>query len=271
MFITVINDCRSPNEKGRQETRLHSLFGFSVSFVGVQSDFSVNATLEAAGNLIDVLDAAEDREGIILVNVAPRGEQGKDGHNGTAFCYFYFKKTLVISTVRGHSLSLVKKLGLVETVRLMDVATVCAYADQKELLSHELATYIPTTQFRSFDFVPRVAYWLHKGYEIPHTNSTLDIIEDIPPCIWYIDAFGNCKTSILSSEVRQSPGTTIETNLGSFKYYQRLKDLPKGETAFYTGSSGIDGRRFIEIATQMKAGSAAKTLDLSLGTEIQLH
>jgi hypothetical protein len=270
MFITVINDCKSQNDIARQETRLMSLFHQPISFVGVDSDFSVNATLEAAGNLIDVLDAIEDRSGVVLLNVAPRGEQKKDGYNGTPFCYFNYKNILVISTVRGNSLSLVKKLGLIESVNLVDVAEACTAARQAGLLNSEQEKYIPTSQFRSFDFTPRLAHWLHLGLTIPHMTKDLSIIDDVEPCVWYVDAFGNCKTTILGSEMSAKPGATIKTNVGTFTYYQRLKDLPKGETAWYQGSSGIDHHRFVEIATQMVPGSAAKTLGIGVGQLLEL-
>ena len=71
MFVTIINDCKCENAKIRQVTRVASLFDCSVYFSGVAND------IEAAGNLVDVLDACEGREGIILVNVAPRHGGGK--------------------------------------------------------------------------------------------------------------------------------------------------------------------------------------------------
>ncbi|MCR4312136.1 MAG: hypothetical protein NUV56_02515, partial [Candidatus Uhrbacteria bacterium] len=60
MFLSVITDCQDGNARVRQETRYSVLFpGVPTNFMGVSSD------LEAAGNLIDVLDAAGDNEGII--------------------------------------------------------------------------------------------------------------------------------------------------------------------------------------------------------------
>lgn len=61
----------------------------------------------------------------------------------------------------------------------------------------------------------------------------------------------------------------IKTSLGSFKFYERLKDVPDGKTAIYIGSSGIGNKRFLEIATQNRKGSAAKTLNLRVGKEIK--
>jgi hypothetical protein len=270
MFITVINDCKSQNDIARQETRIASLFGEQIAFVGVSSDFSVNATLEAAGTLVDVLDAAEDRAGIVLLNVAPRGEQKKDGYNGTSFCYFYYKKVLVVSTVRGHSLSLLKKLKLIDSINLVDVDEVVKTMHEKGMLSNEVASYIPTSQFRSYDFTPRLAKWLMDNVEVPSTKVGLEEIEDIDSCIWYVDAFGNCKTTMISKEISVKSGEQVNTNLGEFTYYARLKDLPKGTTALYAGSSGINQTRFVEIATQMQAGSAAKTLGVGVGTKFEV-
>jgi hypothetical protein len=268
MFVTVINDCQSFNEVGRQETRLSSLLNSPVTFMGVDSDFSVNATLEAAGNLVDVLDAAEGREGVVLVNVAPRGEQKKDGHNGTSFGYFRYQKTLVITTVRGHSLSLVKKLGLADTLKLVDVQEVAKFALDQQLISKRVHDYLQVTQFRSFDFTPRLAAWLTQGFAVPATDMSFAEIEDIPNCVWYVDAFGNCKTTLLNQNFK--PGEKIKTSVAELNFYAYLKDLPKGETAMYVGSSGIEDKRFLELATQMTSGSAAKALGISVGTPIEI-
>lgn len=271
MFITVINDCHSGNEVGRQGTRLASLLGSAITFVEVSSDFRTESTYEAAGNLVDVLDAAEDREGIVLLNVAPRGDVKKDGHNGTPFCYFRYQKVWVISTVKGYSLSLVKKLGLVDEISLMSVEEVTAWAVGRGLLAPRLEAYISSSQFRSFDFTPRVAHWLWEGKRVPGKKTGIDFVPDIPNCIWYVDAFGNGKTTWLASEVSVKPGERVRTNVGEFGFYRRLKDLPKGETGVYIGSSGIGDQRLLEIATQQVAGSAAKTLGIKLGDVVSIE
>jgi hypothetical protein len=270
MYITVINDCQSENEVARQETRLVSLFSNPVTFVGLNSNLDDIATFEAAGTLIDVLDAAEDREGIILLNSAPRGEQQKDGNNGTAFCYFHYKHTLVISTLRGLSLSLAKKFNVTQSLCVVDPKAVCRKAFEAGMISKELADYIPVSQFRSFDFTPRLAYWLHTGMELPFTRMDINEVDTMPDCVWYVDAFGNCKTSLLPSDVAAQPGSRVNTNLGEFMFYPRLIDIPKGETAIYIGSSGIEGVRMLELATQKQTGSAAKTLGIGVGHEIKV-
>jgi hypothetical protein len=89
---TIITDCADGHARARQELRFNSLFGVAPTFVGVES----YAPIEAAGNLVDQLDvlinfplADKERENIVLVNVAPRGEDVKEKwDNGTRFAIF---------------------------------------------------------------------------------------------------------------------------------------------------------------------------------------
>jgi S-adenosylmethionine hydrolase len=147
---------------------------------------------------------------------------------------------------------------------------VLAYASKNGLIDKALENYIAKTQFRSFDFVPRAARWLHDYHQLPYSEKTIDEIPDIPACIWCIDAFGNCKTTLFQEDLILKNKKLIETNLGTFPFYQRLKDVPEGETAFYIGSSGLGEKRFLEIATQNREGSASKKLELKIGQPITL-
>lgn len=269
MFTTIITDCKGENEAGRQISRFNSLGLGPTNLVGIDSGLDNNSTVEGGANLIDLLDATEGRKGVVILNVAPRGDR-RDGKNGTHFAYFYYKKTLVISTIKGYCLSFVKKFELTQQVYVVELRDVLEYANNHELITNNLRGYIIKSQFRSFDFVPRLARWLIDGHLIPHRILQLSTYTLPSPCVWCIDAFGNCKTTILSNEVQLAPGQKIITNLGLYKYYQRLKDVPDGETAIYTGSSGLGDKRFIEIATQNRSGSAAKTLGLKVGDGVDL-
>ncbi|OGM13958.1 hypothetical protein A3D84_02505 [Candidatus Woesebacteria bacterium RIFCSPHIGHO2_02_FULL_42_20] len=263
MFITIINDCKSENDIGRQETRWACLFPNTlISFVGVDSNLETASTLEAAGNLVDILDASEGSEGVILLNVAPRGQTKDDGENGSRFCYFWYKNTLVVSTIKGYNLSLVKKLNLVEEIYLLDISKVIDFAIERSLISQTTSERVVKSQFRSFDFTPWASRWLWDGRKIPSLPISINQIADVPVCIWYIDSFGNAKTTLLDCEVKKLTK--------KFKFYQRLKDVPDGETAFYIGSSGIGNQRFIELATQNRVGSAAFKLNLKVGDKIRL-
>ncbi|PIR03536.1 MAG: hypothetical protein COV59_05080 [Candidatus Magasanikbacteria bacterium CG11_big_fil_rev_8_21_14_0_20_39_34] len=256
MFITIINDCRCENAKIRQLTRAASLFDASVHFSGVQSD------REAAYILGDVLDASEGRKGVVLVNVAPRNGSGKKYPNGTPFGYFFFKDTLVISSIAGLTLSVVKKLGITESVRVIDIPEVLSFIKEKEKLSESLCDQIINTQFRSFDYLPRVAQWILNGYEIPFEEYSLENVESALGTVCWIDNFGNCKTNILEKEKQDE----ISLNGISLPFYKRLKDVPDGEAAVVVGSSGVGDSRFLEIVVQGK--SAAKIFNLQVGNKV---
>src|SRR3989338_11540829 len=121
MFITIINDCRDANEMGRQCTRASVLFPqANVTFMGI-NNFS---EIEAAGNLVDIMDAGTGDEGIILVNAAPRHGAGKNWPNGTPFGYFTHNKKVIATTVAGYTLSLAKKFGLIDKLFITDLPTV---------------------------------------------------------------------------------------------------------------------------------------------------
>lgn len=115
MFATIINDCHCYNARGRQETRLASLLNCGVNFIKVNSD------IEAAGNLVDVLDAGFGSKGVVLVNVPPRNGRAKKWKNGTPFGYFYYGETLIISTIDGLTLSLVKKMGVTNHINVINL------------------------------------------------------------------------------------------------------------------------------------------------------
>jgi len=257
MNITIINDCTDDNARGRQVTRIQSLVEVPVSYVGVEGD------LQASVNIIDTLDAYEDREGIILVNVAPRGGEGKKWPNGTPFGYFKYKNVHVVSTVDGFTLSLPKKFGLTESVTLLDLGSVSDQLVGEEIISSEKKDYIVRTQFRSFDFLPYVAKLLSVGKAPVGESFPVSDIYDAPSAIWFVDNFGNCKTTLLKDELNAE---SVKEKFRSFKCYERLKDVPDGEKAFISGSSGLGNKRFIEIVVQGRR--AADELTISPGDAI---
>jgi len=257
MFVTIINDCRDANAFGRQATKAAAHFEAPINLVGVKND------LEAAGNLIDVLAAGEGRKGVILVNVAPRHGSAKKWPNGTPFGWFRYGETLVVASIDGLTLSLVKKLGLTDRIHVLDIPTVMKVAADNQLLDRETAEYIVTTQFRSLEFVPRVAAWLWKGWKLPATELPIAAIADAPSAVWFVDNFGNCKTTVLPDELAQFIDEDAMGGLASIAFYDRLKDVPNGEAGFVLGSSGIDGRRFIEVMVQ--GGDASKRFGLATG------
>lgn len=260
MFVTIINDCKDANAVARQETRASALLKSHVIFVGVKND------IEAAGNIIDVLDAAGDEKGVILVNVAPRNGKAKKWENGTPFGYFRYKNVLVVSSIDGKTLSLVKRLGLVTEIELLDIPTVLESLCSEGSIDSLLKDHITLTQFRSYEFVPRVAAWILEGKKIPSNTLSLVEIEDCGDVVWWVDNFGNAKTTIVASEFGAKDGKHIQTLFGEYAYYEHLKDVPDGDSAIIAGSSGIGGARFLEVVVQGK--SAKQRFDISTGNPI---
>lgn len=265
MFVTLITDCKDDNALGRSVTRLSTLFDCNVATIGVNG---WDADLEAAGNLIDMLDASEGKKGVILVNVAPRHRSGKKWPNGTPFAYFHYKETLVVISIDGLSLSLVKKLGVGSSVNLMDIPTVMKALKDRGVIDQVLEDHVVNTQFRSFEFLPRVAAWLMEGIDIPSEEYLLTEISDAPKAIWWIDNFGNCKTTLLESDVVFEVGKKIKTNVGELVCYNRLKDVEDSHEALIIGSSGLGEKRFLEIVVQ--GVSAKDHFKLELGDMIEI-
>jgi len=261
MFVTIINDCRDQNAFGRQATRAAVLFEAPVITVGVEYD-----ELEASGHLVDMLDASEGKEGVILVNVAPRHGRGKKWPNGTPFGYFYIGKTLVVSSIDGLTLSLIKKLNLIDSLSLLDIPEVTRAMVSQNVLSAEEREHIIHTQFRSYDFLPRIAAWIKQELDIPSVTYSLTEATDAPKAIWLIDNFGNCKTTLIASDLEFNVGKKIQTSAGEFICYNRLKDVPNDEAGLIIGSSGYGDDRFLEVVAQGK--SAAKHFELKVGSPL---
>lgn len=261
MTVTIINDCRDDNAAARQTTRASALFDCHVSFVGVKSD------LEASGNIIDVLDALGEADGVILVNVAPRNGAAKKWENGTPFGYFKYRNTLIVSSVDGYTLSLVKKFKLTDEIAVLDIPTVLDMAVSEGRLESSVRDHVVRGQFRSFDFVPRVAHYIMTGMQVPSTPLPISEIPDAPQgTVWWVDSFGNCKTTMVATELSQSVGEMVNTSVGEIQRYERLKDVEDAEPAVIEGSSGLNEYRFVELVVQ--GGRAADRFKLSSGTHI---
>ncbi len=258
MFVTIVTDCVDENARGRQLSRAGAYFSCPATLVGIHND------LEAAGNLIDVLDAGEGGEGIVLVNVAPRNGDGKKWPNGTPFGFFYYKRTLVLASVDGLTLSLAKKLGIVSALQLFDITTVTAHWKQRGRVSDEIKNRIDSTQFRSFEFLPRAALAIYEGGSLPATEFLINAIPDAPKALWWVDNFGNCKTTLLKEEINTA--SPVETSFGNFAFSPYLKDVPERQYGIVVGSSGIGERRFLEIVVQ--GGNAAQKFNLASGSVI---
>ncbi len=264
MNITIINDCKDENAKGRQSARISSLLKHPANFIGVSNE------LEASGNIIDVLDASGESAGIILVNVAPRNGKAKRYPNGTPFGYFWYKKTLVVCSIDGYTLSLVKKLKLTKFINVLDIPETLEILIKKGNLSKHLKSHIINSQFRSYEYLPGVAAFIFKHKEIRSQKIAISTISDAPNAVWWVDNFGNCKTTVLLEEIGSvsviSRSRILRHGLEvkNLKYFSRLKDVPNVKSALITGSSGLEDERFLEIVVQ--GGSASKHFNLYSGS-----
>ncbi len=264
--ITYISDCRDDNTKGRLKSRVSTYFpGSNVIFVGVRDD------VEAAINLIDMIDAYEGRPGVILLNVAPRnGEAMQKWPNGTPFGWLKIGKNIdLFTTIDGVSLSLLEKMtGVTPVVKVYDIPKTVPQMG----LEDSVQKRIIHTQFRSFDYLPRLAAALVSGQELKVTEE-YNSIPIMKPMIAWEDSFGNLKTNLLPEEIGFEIGREIVLRVEGHKQfrlpcYDRLKDIPDGYVALTIGSSGVKNKRFIEI--MMQGDSAAHSLGITSGTEIEV-
>ena len=263
MYVTIINDCHDPLTMNRQVVRAATFFPAThISPVAVGN----YADLEASGIIIDTIDAAMDEPGIILANVAPRHGKAKKWPNGTPFGHIKYQNTHIFATVDGATLSLVHKYGLAREIEVYDLPAVLDIMIKHGKLAEHLRDPISNTQFRSYEFLPRVAKWYMNGVDLPFVVHPLSDFLSAPLAIWYIDNFGNCKTTAWAEDIGHKAGAKIKTQWGELICFDRLKDVPNGEPAIIIGSSGYRDHRFIEIVVQGE--SAASHFDIKVGDRL---
>ncbi|MEK9176956.1 MAG: hypothetical protein AAB923_01535, partial [Patescibacteria group bacterium] len=212
---TIISDCTDDNAVGRQQTRMSGITGGSVNYVGLTAPEALDGDtnrLQAAGHLIDQLDAFKDNPGVLCVHIAPRNENGKSGHtaNGARYGYFWYKNVIVVASLDGAALSLVKKLGLADTVRELDVPRTLRRMHQKGLISKAEIQQTLHTQFNSLEYLPRIGAFLLREGKAAGTDRDIETFEDAPRGVWLVDNFGNCKTTLVAEEFGFSSAITPE-------------------------------------------------------------
>lgn len=287
--VAHVNDCADDDARTRLIGRSSEILGRYGGFIGVEDDLAGGAGIITS---LDAFDGASDpkrrkHKNVILANVAPReGEAAKKHENGSPFCYFWRGNTLVVTTVDGLALSLVKKFNLTDSVQVLDTNATLEILRKKEMISDAEEKRIKETQFRSFEFSPRVASYLLRYGDIESAErKDIKEIPDAPQAVWQVDRFakyGNSKTTLLPEDVfspemveklksgngndSRDPVGKLKTKFGSLPVYRRLKDVPTGEIAVIVGSSGLGDKRLLEIVVQ--GGSAGKQLGISPGDTI---
>ena len=204
--------------------------------------------------------------GGIATNVARRNGDAHKYANGTKFCCFQYKKIWNIATIEGVTLSLVKKLHLVESLFVIHMDHAVASMVQDGFIPDSSASEIVNSQFRSFDFSPRALAYVLGGKKLCCTELPIQsIVPDSQPIIAVIDCFGNGKTMVLAKELNLVNGS-VQTKFGKLSFYKRLADVPDNTAAIIQGSSGLPGFRFAEIV--INGESAAEKFGFKIGDRI---
>ena len=267
MFLTIITDCRDDNARTRQETRYAHLFPeANVSFIGVAND------IEASGNVIDIIDSGDDAPGVIAVNCAPRHGRAKKWKNGSPFGYCWVGEKLIVGTIDGLSFSFIKQFGLADAIEVTDIRT----ALKEGGYTPEQIELAANTQFRSLNYLPRLARIVWEKKEVPSESMPISEVPDMPSLVWWVDSFGNCKTSLTPEAINFEPGTEKQVTFSCgttllVPCVQRLADVPDGEPALIVGSSGLRNHNFIELITQgIGDGGAAKRFNINKADSITI-
>ena len=263
MFVTIINDCNDPNESARQLTRANVLFNCPANALrlGVYSD------IQSAGNLIDVLDASEGQKGVVIVNVAPRFGAAKRWSNGVPFGYFKHKETVVVMTVNPEIQKLLWKMKIINEIFVTEISEVIDTLIDHELVEAAKRQYLIDTQFRSLEYAPKLAKLVLEEIQFPSKIMKLgsDRSEEKGK-VWFIDSFGNCKTTLLRKDLIIDENGCVDTIWGKIRFYEKLKDVQNEDLGIYIGSSGIGLDRFVEITIQ--GGNASAGIGINIGDAI---
>lgn len=174
----------------------------------------------------------------------------------------------MVATLDGYCLSLAKSFGLLEGLQVFDIPTALASLPESVRPDATERERIAATQFRSYEFQPRIAHWLARGIDVASEPYDISLIPDLVPCVWHADNFGNLKTSIEASDIPLD-AKFLHTIRGVFPIVPRLRDVPDGEAACTVGSSGLGGRRFMELA--VSRGSAGARYGLRAGDPLVPH
>jgi len=268
--VLIVNDCRDENARIRQILRAKSCFpDADVQFVGVSN------TLEAGGLILDAVDTASNRPLIVLVNVAPRNGEARKWGNGVPFGRLCIEQTLIVGTVDGFIFSLLQKaLGKKLVVEYYSVEDCVPYFG----VSTQEQQKIITTQFRSLEFLPLLARQLSKVNNLP-INGVVQPAT-VESAVWWVDNFGNSKTTILPEDIDFCPGETVclfvKDEAVSYlarhyfvSCYKQLKDVPDNKVGIIIGSSGLGDKRFLEIVLQ--GGSAAQFFGIKSGVTLYVE
>lgn len=194
------------------------------------------------------------------VNIAPRKDDlgVRSNNSGEKLCYAFINKNVIVGVNAGFVFSYLKNYGTF----------------------YELNCDSNGSQFRSRDVFPKMfgdIYEAGSDLAIKSSRYLKGVVCDISDMpndkIMYVDHFGNLKINNALTEEQsnvqklhiriQGKAITVNNTKGG------MFSVPDGEFALAEGSSGWDGKRFLEIS--LRGGSAAKYFDNPLpGTKVNI-
>lgn len=257
MKINIFTDCIDPEAASRQVSRYEAFFPeANAHCYGVRTD------IEMAGCILGQIDAMRvaDEPAIIVGNIAPREDRRYE--NGAPFCFTWIGKILIVGTPPAFGLC--QKFNLLkESVYQTNTTEVCNHflSGEEELLASK-------TQFRSFEYVPRLVKWIMEGRHVPVASFMTDKFL-FPNQVFVIDSFKNAKTTCTYEDIKPKiVENKIQTIYGLLPFYRTLAEVPDGVLAVIIGSSGYESvnARLAEIVIQGR--SAADELGIVVGTEV---
>lgn len=267
--VIYLTDCFDDNAQARISARTAALFGqppavFALSGPSPESLASLTL-LDTLLSMERLGEAAVPT--ITLVNIAPRNGEWP---NGAPFCFFRYGPHLVVSTLNFRVLALTSKHLGVQQVYTTDIRTTLNAAAQSwAALTPREIEEIATSQFRSLWYVTLLAKWLADGRAIPAEPTLLPGPEDEPAAVCVVDNFGNCKLDRTPDDLGVVRGSFVkvlnyrEDSVTQVPFYNRLSEVPAGETALVVGSSGVGLAELI-----VAGGSAAARLGLHEGMPV---
>lgn len=182
---------------------------------------------------------------LIYSNTAPRTEQQtvSSAPAGGTLCYAEAENgTPVIAVDAGYNLAFIKP-------------------HLKEF--REVEVPAESSQFRSRDFFPQSVVAIANGNtEILGQNRSLDEIPSQPEAVvCHVDGYGNIKTSIRASTLRQTSGTQtlrIDGVTNEISVRETVSDVADGTLGVVPGSSG-GSDPYVEVF--LRGGSAAQVFE----------
>ncbi len=273
--ITLQTDCLDENAKARYAAAFTAWFGAPpASITGIEGP---EGLLEGSLNLVDVYAAGRtfgplrsNQVQILMGNIAPRDVTVGQHSNGTPFCFSWIgEDALLVSTYTPELFRLLRRVGLVTEVNVVDVHDVMKWAESLGLCTAEEVGRVTNTQFRSLEFAPFLAWVLAtKKFEVPVSYPVeLDCLPHTGTVVKE-DNFGNHTLDVLPGEVDLVEGHVLTLSGGmDVVCYNRLADVPRdGRVAVVIGSSGTPGERFLMVT--MQGSSAAQRLEVGVGTRL---